>query len=66
MTKLDLKEDDIVVIRAFEDEWPEHLFRVTDVWEDCVGGVSLTGPLKDEYGEPDYDLILRVHSRAKG
>ena len=66
MPKLDLKEDDIVVIRAFEDEWPEHLFRVTDVWEDCVGGVSLTGPLKDEYGEPDYDLILRVHSRAKG
>ncbi|WP_299794544.1 hypothetical protein [uncultured Marivita sp.] len=66
MTKLDLKEDDIVVIRAFEDEWPEHLFRVTDVWEDCVGGVSLTGPLKDEYGEPDYDLILRVHSHAKG
>lgn len=66
MTKLDLKEDDIVVIRAFEDEWPEHLFLVTDVWEDCVGGVSLTGPLKDEYGEPDYDLILRVHSRAKG
>lgn len=66
MTKLDLKEDDIVVIRAFEDEWPEHLFRVTDIWEDCIGGVSLTGPLKDEYGEPDYDLILRVHSRAKG
>ena len=66
MAKLDLKEDDIVVIRAFEDEWPEHLFRVTDVWEDCVGGISLTGPLKDEYGEPDYDLILRVHSRAKG
>ena len=66
MTKLDLREDDIVVIRAFEDEWPEHLFRVTDVWEDCVGGVSLDGPLKDEYGEPDYDLILRVHSRAKG
>jgi len=64
MTKLNLQEDDVVVIRAFEDEWPEHLFRVTDVWEDCVGGISLTGPLKDEYGEPDYDLILRVHSRA--
>ena len=63
---MDIREDDIVVIRAFEDEWPEHLFRVTDVWEDCVGGVSLTGPLKDEYGEPAYDLILRVHSRAKG
>jgi hypothetical protein len=63
---MDIREDDIVVIRAFEDEWPEHLFRVTDVWEDCVGGVSLTGPLKDEYGEPEYDLILRVHSRARG
>ena len=35
MTKLDLKEHDIVVIRAFEDEWPEHLFRVTDVWWTC-------------------------------
>jgi len=42
---------DIVVIRAGED-WPEHLFRVDDV--------SLTGPLKDEYGEPEFDLILRV------
>lgn len=52
-----------MVIRAGED-WPEHLFRVDDVWEDCVGGVSLTGPLKDEYGEPDYGLILRVHTPA--
>ena len=50
---------DIVVIRAGED-WPEHLFRVDDVWDDCVGGVSLTGPLKDEYGEPGFDLIVRV------
>ena len=56
---------DIVVIRAGED-WPEHLFRVDDVWDDCVGGVSLTGPLKDEYGEPEYDLILRIHSKAVG
>ena len=62
---MDIRPDDIVVIRAVEDEWPEHLFRVTDVWEDCVGGISLNGPLKDEYGEPEYALILRVHSRVK-
>ncbi|GGC24819.1 hypothetical protein GCM10011363_46570 [Marivita lacus] len=60
---MEIREGDIVVIRAGED-WPEHLFRVDDVWGDCVGGVSLTGPLKDEYGEPDFDLILRVHSRS--
>lgn len=64
--ELAVAEGDVVVIRAVEDEWPEHLFRVDDAWEDCVGGVSLTGPLKDEYGEPDYGLILRVHSRAQG
>jgi hypothetical protein len=47
MTNLDLKEDNVVVIRARED-WPDHLFRVTELWEDCVGGISLTGPLRDE------------------
>jgi hypothetical protein len=65
MTSLDLKEGDIVVIRAGED-WPQHLFRVDEVYEDLVTGYSITGPLKDEYGEPDFDLILRVHSRATG
>ncbi|PHO02129.1 hypothetical protein CSC82_20075 [Rhodobacteraceae bacterium 4F10] len=60
---MDLYEGDIVVIRAGED-WPEHLFRVDYVFEDCVGGYSLTGPLKEEYGEPDFSLILRVHSRT--
>lgn len=65
MTYLDLREGDVVVIRAGED-WPEHLFRVDEVYEDLVAGYSITGPLKDEYGEPDFDLILRVHSRAKG
>ncbi|MEZ0468978.1 hypothetical protein [Phaeobacter sp. SYSU ZJ3003] len=53
---------DIVVICADED-WPEHLFRVDYVFDDCVGGYSLTGPLKDVYGEPDYDLIIKVVSR---
>ncbi len=65
MTDLDLREGDVVVIRAGED-WPEHLFRVDKVFEDLVTGYSINGPLKDQYGEPDFDLILRVHSRAKG
>ena len=54
---------DTVVIRAGED-WPEHLFRVTEVYDDCVGGYSLTGPLAGEYGEPDFDLILKVHQQG--
>lgn len=65
MTHLNLKEGDVVVIRAGED-WPEHLFRVDEVYDDLVTGCAITGPLKDEYGEPDFDLILRVHSHAKG
>lgn len=56
----ELTEGTIVVIRASED-WPEHLFRITDVFDDCVGGYSLNGPLEGEYGEPDFDLILKVH-----
>ncbi|SMP28246.1 hypothetical protein SAMN06265373_1066 [Shimia sagamensis] len=55
--------DDIVVIRATED-WPEHLFRVDFVFNDCIGGYSVTGPLTGEYGEPDFDLVLRVHQRG--
>ena len=35
MTEFDVKEDDIVVIREFE-EYPEHLFRVSEVFDDCV------------------------------
>ncbi|WP_417714433.1 hypothetical protein [Pseudophaeobacter arcticus] len=33
----DLYPGDVVVIRAAED-WPEHLFRVDYVFDDCVGG----------------------------
>lgn len=55
-----LNEGTIVVIRAFDDI-PEHLFRISEVYEDCVGGYSITGPLKGEYGEPEFDLILRIH-----
>ena len=66
MDPYNLKEDDVVVIRAFEDEWPEHLFQVWEVYDDCITGYSITGPLDGVYGEPAFDLILRVHSRADG
>lgn len=60
---IDLQPGDVVVIAAGED-WPEHLFRVDYVFEDCVGGYSLTGPLEGEYGEPDFGLILKVQTKA--
>nr|WP_319949494.1 hypothetical protein [uncultured Shimia sp.] len=59
----DLEPGDTVVIAAGED-WPEHLFRVDYVFDDCLGGYSTTGPLAGEYGEPDFALVLRVHSKA--
>jgi hypothetical protein len=51
----------IVVITAFDDV-PEHSFRVEEVFEDCVTGMALTGPLAGEYGEPDLSLIRQVLS----
>ena len=57
--------NDIVVIGAFDDV-PEHLFRVSDVHDDCVSGIAISGPLEGEYGEPELDQVLRVHSRAEG
>ena len=60
-----LSTDDIVVIAA-GDDWPEHLFQVWEVHDDCITGLAITGPLAGVYGEPDHDLIVRVHSRAKG
>jgi hypothetical protein len=51
----------IVLIAVFDDV-PEHSFRVEEVFEDCVTGIALTGPLAGEYGEPDLSLILRVLS----
>lgn len=43
MTYLDLKPGDVVVIRA-GDDWPEHLFRIDEVFDDLVAGYSITGP----------------------
>ena len=45
MAYLDLREGDVIVIRAGED-WPEHLFRVDEVYDDLVTGLSITGPLE--------------------
>lgn len=55
-----LREGSLVVIRAFDDI-PEHLFEVFDVYDDCVGGYSRTGPLAGEYGEPEFALIKAIH-----
>ncbi len=65
MDPFNLTRDDVVVIAA-GDEWPEHLFQIWDVYEDCITGIAITGPLAGVYGEPDHDLIFSVHSRAKG
>ena len=55
-----LRMGSVVLLQAFDDI-PEHLFRVTDVYEDCVGGYSLSGPLSGEYGEPEFALIKAIH-----
>ena len=63
MTEWDLKEDDVVVLSA-GDEWPEHLFQVWEIYDECITGYSISGPLDGVYGEPPMELILRVHSRS--
>ncbi len=54
-----LAPGDHVIIRAFDDI-PEHVFEIDEVFEGCVTGYALTGPLAGAYGEPERDLILRV------
>ena len=61
MAELELKPGDVVVVCAFDDV-PEHLFRVEEVFEDCVTGSAVTGPLAGSYGEPAVEIILRVIS----
>ncbi len=61
MTELELNPGDVVVIQAF-DEVPEHLFQVEEVFEDCVTGFAVTGPLAGTYGEPALEMIVRVIS----
>lgn len=62
MAYLDLREGDVIVIRAGED-WPEHLFRVDEVYDDLVTGLSITGPLEGVYGDR-MDVRSLLHSTA--
>ena len=55
---------DVVLICAFDDV-PEHLFRVEEVYEDCITGQALTGPLQGEYGEPELSMVIRVLDPAE-
>jgi hypothetical protein len=54
-----MKPGDVVVVAGFDD-MPQHEFLVHEVFEDCVTGVALTGPLAGEYGEPEIGMIIRV------
>ena len=62
MTDLTITPGSIVLIAGFDDI-PSHQFLVGEVFEDCITGTALTGPLAGEYGEPDIALVLQVLSR---
>ena len=59
MTAMPITPGSIVLIADFDDI-PSHQFLVQDVFEDCITGTALTGPLAGEYGEPDLALVLQV------
>ena len=59
MTNLTITPGCVVLLAGFDDI-PEHSFLVDEVFEDCITGTALTGPLAGEYGEPDIALVLRV------
>ena len=58
MTDLTITPGCTVLIAGFDD-LPAHQFLVEEVFEDCITGTALTGPLTGEYGEPDLDLVVR-------
>ena len=62
MTDLTITPGSIVLLASFDDI-PSHQFLVDEVFEDCITGTALTGPLAREYGEPDIALVLQVLSR---
>jgi hypothetical protein len=61
MTDLTITPGCTVLIAGFDD-LPAHQFLVEEVFEDCITGTALTGPLTGEYGEPDLELVVRVLS----
>ena len=62
MTAMPITPGCTVLIAGFDDI-PSHQFLVQEVFQDCITGMALTGPLAGEYGEPDITLVLRVLSR---
>ena len=62
MTAMPITPGCTVLIAGFDDI-PPHQFLVQEVFQDCITGMALTGPLAGEYGEPDITLVLRVLSR---
>lgn len=61
----DLQPEQIVIIAPFEDI-PRHLFQIDDIFEDCVSGYSLNGPLKGVYGEPGLKMIEALAPGEQG
>ena len=61
MTNLTITSGCVVLLAGFDDI-PSHQFLVDEVFEDCITGTALTGPLAGEYGEPDLDLVVQVLS----
>ena len=59
MTDLTITPGCTVLIAGFDDI-PAHQFLVEEVFEDCITGTALTGPLAGEYGEPDREMIVEV------
>jgi hypothetical protein len=59
MTDLTITPGCTVLVAGFDDI-PAHQFSVEEVFEDCITGTALTGPLAGEYGEPDIALVLQV------
>jgi hypothetical protein len=59
MTNLTITPGCVVLLAGF-DEIPSHQFLVEEVFQDCITGMALTGPLAGEYGEPDFELVMRV------
>ncbi len=54
-----LKDGSVVLLHPLDDI-PEHHFEVWEVYDDCITGYSLDGPLEGVYGEPEFALIKSV------
>ena len=59
MTDLAITPGCTVLVAGFDDI-PAHQFSVEEVFEDCITGTALAGPLAGEYGEPDLALVIKV------